>query len=420
MTIASNYPGIRPSLLLDFANTKQLDPRVTFSRASTGTYFDSNGVLQTAAAGVARFDHDPITGESKGFLIEEQRSNLLTYSEQFNDAIWSKTNATITANTIVAPDGTLTGDKLVENTSSSVHVVLFNNTTTAASTTSTLSVFAKAAELTCLRLVIADGTTGTDFCQANFDLGAISVTVANNGIGSGAVGTINSVGNGWYRLTLSGKPSTSSNNTRADIYLLQTQAGAASYTGNGYSGLYIWGAQLEAGAFPTSYIPTVASQVTRSADAASMTGANFTSWYRADEGTLYAEAIALNSAGSVSQAVVTPTNSIGDTRFIIFRGSNTLPSIQVDLASVNQAALTGSAWSNGSSLKISFAYKVNDFAASFGGNAVLTDTNGLLPIVDRLFIGDVLTTTRTLNGTIKRLAFYPKRLSNTELQGITS
>jgi len=140
--------SVRPSLLLDFTNTKTLDPRITFTRGSTATYFDNKGVMQSAASGVSRFDHNPSTGESLGLLIEEQRTNLLTYSEQFDNAAWaSKLNTTVSANAIIAPDGTLTGDKLVANSGSSTKYI-DRTVTVAASTTHAFSVYMKAGEYT--------------------------------------------------------------------------------------------------------------------------------------------------------------------------------------------------------------------------------------------------------------------------------
>ena len=78
MTIKALFPTVRPTLNLDFANTKTLDPRVTFTRASTGTFVGSNGLIQTAASNIPRFDHNPTTGESLGLLVEEARTNSLT------------------------------------------------------------------------------------------------------------------------------------------------------------------------------------------------------------------------------------------------------------------------------------------------------------------------------------------------------
>jgi len=91
MSIKANYPDIRPTLNLDFANTKRLDPRITFTRTTTGTYVGSDGLIKTAAIDEARFDHDPATGESLGLLIEESRTNLDTNSETLED--WDFTQA---------------------------------------------------------------------------------------------------------------------------------------------------------------------------------------------------------------------------------------------------------------------------------------------------------------------------------------
>jgi hypothetical protein len=119
MSIKRFFPEIRPTLDLNFAATKRLDPRIAFTRTSTGTFVGSNGLIQTAVSGAPRFDHNPTTGESLGLLVEEARTNHNTYSEQFDNAAWVKTRSSITSNTIVAPDGTLTGDKLVEDTTAS-------------------------------------------------------------------------------------------------------------------------------------------------------------------------------------------------------------------------------------------------------------------------------------------------------------
>ncbi|NBW17403.1 MAG: hypothetical protein EBR82_56425, partial [Caulobacteraceae bacterium] len=198
-------------------------------------------VLQTAAAGVARFDHNPTTGESLGLLIEEQRTNVFTYSADFSDSIWAKGNSSVTANTIVAPDGTLTGDKLVENTATGSHNIVQNYTGTA---TLTSSVYAKPAG----RSAFVMNGGNQSGVAATFDVSA--GTVSN--VGGAVTGTsITSVGNGWYRCSM-----TWSNTSTVGLGIFLVSGGSASYTGDGFSGLYLWGAQLEAGSFATSYIPT--------------------------------------------------------------------------------------------------------------------------------------------------------------------
>ena len=110
MTIKALYPTVRPSLNLDFAKTKRLDPRVTFTRASTATFVGANGLIQSAASGAPRFDHNPTTGESLGLLVEEARTNSFLYSQEIDTGNWRKFNITATANAGLAPDGTTTAE----------------------------------------------------------------------------------------------------------------------------------------------------------------------------------------------------------------------------------------------------------------------------------------------------------------------
>ena len=147
MTIKALYPTVRPTLNLDFAKTKALDPRITFTRASTATFVGSNGLIQTAASGAPRFDHNPATGESLGLLVEGARTNLLLRSEEFDNAYWGKTRSSVTANATTSPAGTLTADKLIEDTTASnSHQLVVSPVT--ASGIYTCSVYAKAAERT--------------------------------------------------------------------------------------------------------------------------------------------------------------------------------------------------------------------------------------------------------------------------------
>ncbi len=104
----TDFPNVRPSLDLRFALAKKLDPRITFTRGSIGTYFGSDGLMRTAGVNEPRFDHYPITGQSLGLLIEESRTNLVTYSEDFNS--WTKFLASVSSNTATAPDGNTTAD----------------------------------------------------------------------------------------------------------------------------------------------------------------------------------------------------------------------------------------------------------------------------------------------------------------------
>ena len=411
----SSYTATNQQVYIWGAQLEQRNSVTAYTPTTTAPITNYIPVLQTAASGVARFDHNPTTSESLGLLIEEQRVNLSTYSEQFDNAAWNKANATITANTIIAPDGTLTGDKLIETTANNFHFISPASSGTTVSTTYTASIYVKAAERTWFVLT-AFGVPGTD-TWFNLSTG-VSGTTGGNVVSK----SITLVGNGWYKCSIT-YVATSTNNGVS--VLPATANGTSVYTGDGYSGIYIWGAQLEAGAFATSYIPTVASQVTRLADTASMTGTNFSSWYRADEGTLYAENALLGTSSLSSYtAMISNGSSIQYNYAIIdsYSSSNgrarvlgySQTTIDIDLYPTGTVA-------NSVYSKLALAIKLNDYAFSKNGATASSDTSGGVPVVSQLTIGGLTASTANqLNGTIKKIAYYPLRLTNAELQGLTS
>jgi hypothetical protein len=237
----------------------------SITRSTTGTYFDSTGTMQTAAINAVRINYEPFTKEFRGVLIENAATNLLTYSEQFDNAAWVKTQSSITTNTIIAPNGTLTADKLIENTTNNSHIVGRYGITVPSASTVAFSVYVKAAERTEVAFILGDGTTNP---QVIFDLFSGYIVTSDAGITS----SISNAGNGWYRCSV-GRNITG---TISDVQIRTSVAGNSFYNGNGTSGIFIWGAQLEVGSTPTSYIPTVASQVTRAADIITGSGLVYT------------------------------------------------------------------------------------------------------------------------------------------------
>jgi hypothetical protein len=360
--------------------------------------------LQTAGAGVARFDHNPVTGESLGLLIEEQRTNLLTNSEAFE--AWSQVNGFTQPDVIIAPDGTLTGELFIANITDGQHRVERSAAITSG-VTYTFSVYAKFAGI---RYVVL--RTANDTVAVSFDL----INGTQNG---GASGSMTFVGNGWYRCAVIG--TANATGTAPNRINASNTAGTGFFSGDGYSGIYIWGAQLEAGAFPTSYIKTEASQVTRSADAVSMTGTNFSSWFRQDEGTLYAEA--LSNSNTFAYIAQLRSTSQSDIDNIYLRKQNTgqsLGAIRIGAAFAFQG--TGAAWSLTQSNKLSISYKRNDVAFTDFGGTVTSSSSILVPErINTLGIGvSQVPNSLSLNGTIKKIAYYPARLTNTQLQALSS
>jgi hypothetical protein len=371
-------------------------------------------VLLTAADNVARFDHNPVTSESLGLLIEEQRTNLVTYSDQFSNAAWTKNNSSITANTIVAPDGTLNADLLVENTANSTHIASSNSVSVLTATVYTYSLYAKANGRNWLNIQIGTGSEayGALIPFAYFDLSTGSLGSFGNGTSS-----ITPVGNGWYRCTLVAIATTAATTTNMRIKLASANM-TDFYTGNGFSGACIFGAQVEAGAFPTSYIPTVASQVTRSADTAVMTGTNFSSWYNQAEGTMFGQAVRFGTGTTPTTTVFQTDDTTTSNRNGIFIAANGVAAGSSSLTAVGGVTQASATFTGSATSKIAYAYKTNDFATSFNASSPTLDTSGTLPAVTQARIGT--NGSGFYNGHIQKIAYYPIRLSNTNLVALTS
>ena len=176
--------------------------------------------------------------------------------------------------------------------------------------------------------------------------------------------------------------------------------------------VYLWGRVIEAGAFPTSYIPTTTATATRAADVASIAGSNFSSWYNQTEGTLYWEGDPFAS----SETGYFGVQDAGGTNFVrLSRAFNQARTV-VTVSSVNQADLFITLGANN---KFATAIKANNFALALAGGTVATDTSGTMPTVDRATIGGGAFLGQ-LNGTIRRLTYWPQRLSNATLQALTS
>jgi hypothetical protein len=342
-----------------------------------------------------RFDYDPVTLAANGLLIEEQRTNLLTYSEQFDNAAWTKGNLSITANATTAPDATTTADKLVENTALAEHLVVQSGLGTGSKT---VSVYFKAAERTKAYIYFFNATDGV--VVSYFDLSSGTVL-------SGA-GVITPVGGGWYRCSLS-RTATASDGVYFGPCI---NSGSTSYTGDGTSGIYIWGAQLEAGAFATSYIPTVASQVTRAADNASMLGDNFATWFNANEGSV---SVSASTTAISNNPIVVGYSTTNTSTFVYVTaggGAGTWNN--------SSAFQTINVTTNNTIFKSAMAYSAAGRAIVLNGGAVATNAN-LIGTADIFALGKPGGgTIQMLNGHIRSISYYPTRLPNATLQSITA
>jgi hypothetical protein len=200
-----------------------------------------------------------------------------------------------------------------------------------------------------------------------------------------------------------------------------TGTSTVSYIGDGTSGIFIWGAQVEAGSFATSYIPTVASLVTRSADVATMTGTNFSSWYNQSEGTFVADFDVLSAAAAYNKPVITSNDGTLNNRILLAVSVSSQPSLTVTTGGVFQGTLANSAVTNNTVVKTALAYKVSDFAVASNGATPVTQATGNVPTaLTRFEIGAQVAGATYLNGHIRQIAYYNTRLPNAQLQALTA
>jgi hypothetical protein len=375
--------------------------------STVGEYIPTTSTINSAP----RFDHNPTTGESLGLLVEEQRTNLALQSEAFDSASWAKPGGTTcSTNAVTAPDGSTAADKLVEF-NGTVNQAFEQTITLALGTAYSISIYVKAAGRSQCRVAGRVSGNWSVFPSGRFDLSAGTVLSSTGD----KAATISEVGNGWFRCTIYG---TSAVGTSAGLIVspLLTGGTTSTYAGDGTSGIYIWGTQLEAGAFPTSYIPTTTATVTRSADVASITGSNFSSWGSSTTGTYYLDAVATRSSTSAAKVFLGTSTSPAES-YYLYQVQN-----QSDLRTFDSTSVldTVNTISDGVAFKGAVAYSSAALTRSLnldGGLVVEGAFDGIYG--SDLFIGSRSAGGAPMNGTIRRLTYWPQRLPNSTLQTLT-
>ena len=368
-------------------------------------------------SGAPRFDHDPATGESLGLLIEESRTNLLTHSEEFDQ--WANTNSTVTADVIAAPDGSITASQINRANTSSSNYIRKDTSKDGSPITYTASIYFKKDDARYASIRLQGSYPSRVDAVFDLDTGTVSSgpTVFSNFSGPSA--TIVPATDGWYRCSLT---ATSDSHTSLAT-LVSTSAGNNPVDGvsTDVNSVYVWGAQLEEGSFSTSYIPTSGSAITRAADVAEITGADFSSFHNASEGTYFIDAGA--SAG---------TNSEQARGFVVSNGTNnnrigtnfkSPDSFNLFFAAANNVATTLADNIPGlpRPIKAAIAYKAGDYRGAYDGQLTLTSTVGSTPTVDQLSIGSQgYSSDGYFNGHIKLLAYFPTRKTDETLEEITA
>jgi hypothetical protein len=302
-----------------------LPPGATFTRASSGWSFNSSGTLVSASTNVARFDYDPSTLASLGYVAEPQSTNALLWSQEISGAAhtaWNNNHTTATLNAGAAPDGTSTAVHWVEDPVASTGRNQYQTITLAANTFVGVSAFFKAGARTVASLLL-DGGSNQNVTTV-FDLVAGTMSESHVGSTSGTLlnSSIRNVGNGWWRVAMMAKVGAANPNVAFQFMPSATgntydAHGQVAYNGNGTSDIYVWGAQVDsAGVGVSSYIPTTTATVTRSADLLSLPLSSVSGWngnvggvfvltYRiygvADAGATEQKAMWAQDAGTINQ-----------------------------------------------------------------------------------------------------------------------
>lgn len=392
-----------------------LDPRITFTRASTATYFNSAGVMQTAAINVPRFDYNPSTLSARGLLMEEGRTNYAYSSGNLaNTTYYGFTASSGAANQAVAPDGTITMTRLAEDSSNATHWVN-SGPGIPASSICTTSLYARAQQNRYLQVTQDDTANGS---YATFDLqaGVVSGAQTTYGTGTALGASITPVGGGTYRITLCGQLTGTTGRIGFVLSNAATPGFLPAYQGNPTNGLLIWGAQLEVGAWATSYLPTTTAQLSRAADIATMPVG---SWYKSGVGTLLVNATTEYSAASYFPGFAALDDGTGNNRVDLNGGGAGLVGVNIVAAGTSQYGNNFSGVVSGTPFKAAAAWSSGAAAMGAAMGTATTGGGTAAPTLTELVLGGGVGT-NAMSGWLRNIRYWSRQLSSAELQQVTT
>ena len=382
----------------------------TFTRASTGTRIAQTGLIESVASGKSRLNYDLLNGKVVNcphYILEPSRTNLVPYSEDFSNSYWAKGNVSIASNSITSPDGTLNAHKVIENTTNANHYVDTSSISVTSGSSYTVSVFVKDNGR---NLTIQGSASITASAFATFDL-------KNGFIITESVGnaTIKNFGNNWYKCSLT---FTAPATTSGTVTFLLGDTRSDVYQGDGTSGFYLWGAQLEQASYPTSYIPTTGTAITRAAESATDSGDAAT--FNDSEGVLMVDTTIkqLTTTNSISLTDGTANNLIS-----IFANTSDTNSILFYL-SFNGTAIVSSEAISINNIdeynKISVKYKSGLTKIYINGFLRLSKSNSFSGAsFDRLHLAQYNESPK-FAGNVKQVQYFDSALADSQLETLTS
>ena len=419
--VTSGLSGeFRIGLIGGTGSSDTLDCSIAFAQAEVSDFGASEYIPTTTAAvsvgmlaDVPRIDY---TGGGCGkLLLEPQRTNTATYSSEFDNAAWTKSGATITANNTTSPDGTTNADKII-GAASSGDKIIYQSCTVTTGQAFTISAFYKKSEYK-LAFLRGGGQTGQPYVIYNLDTQAVVST-------SGASSTkIEDYSNGWYRVSLtlnsaSGSSVSPNISFAPDSGYTLTAFNVLQYTGDGTSGGYIYGAQCEIGSYSTSLIITTSTSVTRLADSASKTG--ISSLIGQTEGVVFSE---FNITGDLnaSRIVLILSSVVTDDFVVCFISGGLLyarirATVGGTIIDITKSGLTSGVH------KVAIGYAANDLTFYLDGVLVGQNTSASVAFTSPLSIINLGQNTAAINQLgdgIQSAILFKTRLTNDQLADLT-
>jgi hypothetical protein len=340
-------------------------------------------------------------------LVEPQKTNLLTYSSSFDNAAWPTFRSSVTANATISPDGNSNAEKLIQQSGANDAGGIYQSLTIANSTTYTYSFFAKAAGYNfCFARV---SNSPSDFnAWFNLETGVVGST-----IGGVISSSIVPYGNGWYRCSMTFTSVATS--AQPHIYIANSNASDQTPGADGVKGIYAWGAQLEAGSYPTSYIPTTSATVTRNADVISKTG--ISSLIGQTEGTLFFDSYVTITGNSSSYAGIILNNGTSSNQITVgyYQDGRIQAAVFVSGSLLVNIDLPSFGLTNGKH-KFALAYKLNDYVFYVDGIEVGSDTSATVPATSVFNLSDLF---GGANISHNAVALWKTRLTNDQLEALT-
>ncbi|MCF0075445.1 hypothetical protein LZD49_33510 [Dyadobacter sp. CY261] len=417
--MAGTFPG--SSLAYDFTNSLSplIGSPIPMTRSTTATYYNSSGLRVTAAVNEPRLDYNPNTLAPEGYLMEQQKTNLFLQSNNFNDAIWSKPDTTITTAAGIGASGLQDMDLIQIGNLGTAFVQ--QDVTIGAGAILTISADVKKSTTGSWLRIQVSSISGADGFRGwfNLDTGAWGTTSV---MGAGtliASSVVYCSATGIYRISITGILNGS--DTTARSYIISSNADNSTLRLSN-ANWYMGNTQLEVGTCPTSVIVTGASQVIRAADIA--LSSSISSWYNQSEGTILIEGKTFDPCVTQSPhvALIGFDDNTASNRHVMrllnLGTGQTLTATATAAATV--AAITATPVNTLTTYKVGYVYGLNNFAGSRNGSTPVVDSNGTPPNVARVTLGFDISGGANANIWIRKFAYWPYQRSNSELMSITS